>query len=112
MSWTLNGEQTATKEFELSGMRVSVSITHGSDQTPDDIAPLAEEIDKRLALVGHRFDPARLGLEEAFLRVLEENKILNQGQSRIQARSTELIQAARGMRRRLIELGDPDPGLP
>ena len=110
MSWRHG--PTASKDFMILGMRVHVSISHGPEQVSDDIVPLAEEIDKRISAIGHRMDPYGVKLQTVLFSALAENKALNENMSAVQGRSSELIQAARAMRQRLIELGDPDPGLP
>jgi len=59
-----------------------------------------------------RFDLEQLEIREVLYRLLAENRALNAATSAAQARGTELISRARAFRRRIIELGAPDPGLP
>lgn len=45
-------------------------------------------------------------------KVLEENRLLNENMTAALTRNSDLVVKARAWRRRLMELGDPDPGIP
>lgn len=93
------------------GAHVTVTIDGAGSDPP---VQEAEDITMRLtaSLDDERFDIRKLGVCDAMLAVLIENKALNRNMSAVQERSTQLIDKARAWRKRLIELGDPDPGPP
>jgi len=95
----------------FDGTNVLVVIT-GEDK--EKVSGASSEIRSRMAKSpgDGRFDVEKLGMREVLYLLLSENRALNASVSATQARSTELINKARAFRKRLIELGDPDPGLP
>lgn len=96
---------------QFDGVKVLVVVT-GDDG--DKVRIASSEIHSRMAPFPEdgRFDIGRLGIREVLYLLLAENRALNAATTAAQARGTELINKARAFRRRLIELGDPDPGLP
>lgn len=94
----------------FDGVSVLAVIT-GEDG--EKVRAASSEVSARMApSPGDRFDLERLGTREVLHLLLAENRALNAATSAAQARGTELINKARAFRRRLIELGDSDPGLP
>lgn len=96
---------------QFEGVKVLV-VVMGDDS--DKVKAASSEISSRMSPFPEdgRFDLEKLGIREVLYVLLAENRALNAVASAAQARGTELINRARAFRRRLIELGDPDPGLP
>ena len=110
--WKLDGDATTKRMFSnFEGVDVVVSIT---GREWEKVRSAAAEVDARLSasLEAGRFSVLDLGVREALYALLAENRILSDNLGRVQARGTELISKARAWRKRLMELGDPDPGAP
>lgn len=110
--WKLEGDATTKRLFQnFEGADVVVSIT---GKNWENVRRAAIEVEHRLSvsLEEGRFSVPDLGLRGTLYALLTENKILYDNLRSVQERATVLINKARAWRKRLIELGDPDPGDP
>lgn len=53
-----------------------------------------------------------VSVDDLLLRILQENKALNENLRRVQGRCSELLLKARDWRKKITELGGEDPGPP
>lgn len=103
--WSDDGS-SKRKTFELDGNRVEVSLENRGDS-----ASLMKSIDARLS-PGGSINVEVTKLHETMLSILKENHALRENLKSVQERCTVLITTARAWRKKLIELGQSDPGLP
>lgn len=109
MTWFDNGSSKA-KTFNLHGRQIKVSLkTLVNDQKTSKA--LMDEIDVRMAPGGGIYDEVEK-LHGAMFSILKENHALRENLKSVQERCTVLINTARAWRKKLIELGQSDPGLP
>lgn len=94
-----------------SGVRTIVSV---DGDNPELVREAAAEVEARLtvSLEEGRFDVRELGVRDALMGLLVENKLLGENLSSVQARATELINKARDWRKKIVALGGEDPGSP
>lgn len=109
MTWLndwLDEGSSKKKTFNLNGGKVEVVI-----ENRGDFESLMKNIDARLSPGGSINDEIAK-FHETMFSILRENHALKENLKSVQERCTILITTARAWRKKLIELGQPDPGLP